>query len=266
MTQAVGTRWFARGRTGDANGPIDSLKTIDAQDSDIGVYLQDSWKPTERLTLNLGLRSDFVKRYDGISGASTAHGHPGARATRWLLLPWSPRTGGPSSGATLGRVHEQMNGRDNCDLAVHGGAFQSATTPSTITMATAFADHSVYNAASGFPNLDPTFLFDPDIGQPFVNEAILGIRRQFQGQFAMDVGSGAPALQRQLRATSSRTASTPSSSPARRRHSASSSSAKVDMGFEGRILQQTNNTWSGPRLYGHRNHHHPAHRADVGHA
>ena len=35
--------------------------------------------------------------------------------------------------------------------------------------------------------LDPSFLFDPDIGQPYVDEAIVGLRRQFQGQFAMDV-------------------------------------------------------------------------------
>ncbi|MCY4060099.1 MAG: carboxypeptidase-like regulatory domain-containing protein, partial [Gammaproteobacteria bacterium] len=37
LTQVVGTRWFSRNRPGDRNGPVDSLKTLDAQDSDIGV-------------------------------------------------------------------------------------------------------------------------------------------------------------------------------------------------------------------------------------
>ncbi len=36
------------------------------RDRDIGLYFQDAWKPTTRLTLNLGLRVDFVHRYDAL--------------------------------------------------------------------------------------------------------------------------------------------------------------------------------------------------------
>ena len=66
LTQAVATRWNRRYRNGDANGPASELQTRDAQDRDIAFYLQDAWKPTDRLTLNIGVRADFVKRFDGI--------------------------------------------------------------------------------------------------------------------------------------------------------------------------------------------------------
>ena len=41
-------------------------QSIESRDRDIGLYVQDSWKPNTRLTLTPGLRVDFVRRYDGI--------------------------------------------------------------------------------------------------------------------------------------------------------------------------------------------------------
>ena len=43
--------------------PVD-LRTRQAEDRDFAVYVQDSWRPNNRLTFNLGLRADFVKRND----------------------------------------------------------------------------------------------------------------------------------------------------------------------------------------------------------
>src|SRR5262249_16765030 len=37
---------------------------ISEHDRDIALYVQDSWRPTPRLTANLGLRVDWVKRHD----------------------------------------------------------------------------------------------------------------------------------------------------------------------------------------------------------
>ena len=58
---SLGTRPFRRERR-----DVGELTTTDARDRDIGLYFTDSWKPAERLTLNLGLRVDFVKRFDNL--------------------------------------------------------------------------------------------------------------------------------------------------------------------------------------------------------
>src|SRR2546427_7571770 len=42
------------------------LTTRQARDRNLAVYFQDSWKPTSRLTANLGVRLDWVRRYDNI--------------------------------------------------------------------------------------------------------------------------------------------------------------------------------------------------------
>src|SRR5206468_11008376 len=47
---------------------VDSLdiKTRQARDRNLAFYGQDNWKPTARLTANIGIRFDFVKRVDEI--------------------------------------------------------------------------------------------------------------------------------------------------------------------------------------------------------
>ena len=42
------------------------IPTLAGRDHDYGFYVQDNWKPNERLTLNLGIRADFVRRYDSL--------------------------------------------------------------------------------------------------------------------------------------------------------------------------------------------------------
>ena len=49
----------------DYANPI-SLQTRQARDSNYAFYLQDSWKPDARLTANLGMRFDYVKRVDEV--------------------------------------------------------------------------------------------------------------------------------------------------------------------------------------------------------
>src|SRR5438034_809939 len=41
-----------------------SLPTIAARDKDIGIYVQDSWKPTARMAISAGLRVDAIRRFD----------------------------------------------------------------------------------------------------------------------------------------------------------------------------------------------------------
>ena len=235
VNQAVGTRWFERRRTGDAAGPIDSLKTLDAQDSDLGIYFQDAWKPVDRLTLNLGLRADFVKRYDNIQNFE-----------RMNTLALGPRAGFAYQltedgrnilRGNIGRVHEQMNGRDNI-TRVHG----AATVGSYVEYdhdGDGVADYTNYTPPSaGIPR---EYLFDEDIGQPFVDEAIVGLRRQFQGQFAMDVA----LVHRRYTdnyALLEQNGYYPSSVPAPVPLGEFQFGA-VDLAY-GNINQQTNNSWS----------------------
>ena len=235
VNQAVGTRWFERRRTGDASGPIDSLKTLDAQDSDLGVYLQDAWKPVDRITLNLGVRADFVKRYDNIQNFE-----------RMNTLALGPRAGFAYQltedgrnilRGNIGRVHEQMNGRDNI-TRVHG----AATVGSYVEYdhdGDGVVDYADYSPpSSGIPR---EYLFDDGIGQPFVDEAIVGLRRQFPGQFAMDVA----LVHRRYTdnyALLEQNGYYPSSSPAPVPLGEFQFGA-VDLAY-GNVNQQTNNSWS----------------------
>jgi len=181
LSQAVRTVWYRRRWNGTETAPASELLVRDARDSDLAVYLQDAWRPNDRLTLNLGLRADWVKRHDGILDID-----------RMDTIALGPRAGFSyqltGDGRTVlrgnyGRVHEQVNGRDQVTFS-HSG--------STIGEYNEYdhdgdgiPDHSVFTQpVAGLP---PDVLFDPDIGQPFVDEFIGGIRRQFPGQLAMDV-------------------------------------------------------------------------------
>lgn len=232
---AAATRWFYRTRTGDESGPIATLQTIDATDSDIGVYLQDSWKPVDRLTLNLGIRADFVRRSDGIRNFD-----------RMNTVAIGPRAGFAyqvtADGRNIlrgsyGRVHEQMNGRDAV-TRVHGGATAGGYTEYDHD-GDGLPDHSVYNPpVATLPN---DVLFDPDIGQPFVDEFIGGLRRQFGSQISVD----AAVIHRRYQdnyALLDQNGYYPSQAP-----------APVPLGEfqfgavdidQGSVLQQTNNSWS----------------------
>src|SRR2546427_3886431 len=45
--------------------PTEVTTTV-ARDRDVGIYVQDAWKPHPRVTANVGVRVDFVRRHDAI--------------------------------------------------------------------------------------------------------------------------------------------------------------------------------------------------------
>ena len=72
--------------------------------------MQDIWKPLERLTLNFGVRVDWVRRYDEIFGVERMNSRNiGPRIGGAFLLTEDARN---VVRAFFGRVHEQVNGRD----------------------------------------------------------------------------------------------------------------------------------------------------------
>ncbi len=102
---AAGTRPFMRRTT----SPVEIL-TTDAHDRDWAVYVQDMWKPFERVTLNMGVRVDWVRRYDEIFGIERMNSRNiGPRIGGAFLLTEDARN---VVRAFFGRVHEQVNGRD----------------------------------------------------------------------------------------------------------------------------------------------------------
>ncbi len=171
-----GTAWFYRDRY--APGVV---TRFDHEDRDFAGYLQDSWKPMDRLTVNLGLRADFVRRYDNVIAHEKMNTIAiGPRFGFSYLLTDDART---VLRGNLGRVHEQMNGRDS--ITWHANALTRERWREYDHNADGVADHEIYTPP--ISHLDPSILIDPDLSQPYVDEAIAGIRRQFEGQIAVDV-------------------------------------------------------------------------------
>ena len=155
-----------------------------ARDRDIGIYLQDSWRPHPRITWNIGLRADYVRRYDDVF-----------KIERMNTVAIGPRTGiswqmtADSRNvlrASYGRVHEQVNGRDRITT------FGSSTDSLVETR-----DEYDTNGDGVFNDPNPIITspitqtiakqqFDPDLHQPWVDEFIVGYRRQFRGQVSLD--------------------------------------------------------------------------------
>lgn len=160
-----------------------TLQTRAAVDRNVGFYVQDNWRPTNRLVLNAGVRFDWVQRNDNVFDIE--------RQNSWQV--------GPRIGlsymvtedaknilrASYVRVHEQMMGRDaitlfgadgtagqvdEYDIDGDGGMDPSAT-QRTVARSTSLASYE----------------FDPNLHQPYVDEFIVGFRKQFRGQWSTDV-------------------------------------------------------------------------------
>lgn len=162
--------------------PVELL-TTDAQDRDVGVYIQDGWKPNARLTINGGVRADFIRRFDNVYGVERMNTVAvGPRFGIAFLVTADARN---VLRASAGRVHEQVNGRDPIttfgptsnrlrrDLydANGDGVFeQEIITPAATTAINQLA-------------------FDKDLHQPFVDEFVVGFAKQLPWQISVDVSA-----------------------------------------------------------------------------
>ncbi|MPZ17974.1 MAG: hypothetical protein GEV06_08690 [Luteitalea sp.] len=160
--------------------PIE-ITTRQARDSNYAFYLQDDWKPTARLTANVGMRFDYVKRVDKVFDIT--------RQQSWTV---QPRVGATYLltedarnvlRASWVRVGEQVMGRDAVTT------FGADNTVSTRTLYDNDLDGEFETE-----ELDPasttaiaTEQIDEDLHQPYVDELIVGYRTQLPGQIGIDV-------------------------------------------------------------------------------
>jgi hypothetical protein len=160
--------------------PVEFHETA-ARDRDVGIYVQDSWKPHPRLTLNGGVRADFVRRFDDIYSVERMNSiNIGPRFGVAFMVTEDARN---VLRGSAGRVHEQVNGRDPITT------FSTTSSRFRRDLYDAqgdgvFEQEIITPAATNALN---ELAFDPDLHQPFVDEYVLGFAKQFKGQISLDV-------------------------------------------------------------------------------
>jgi len=206
------------------------VPTIREHDRDIALYVQDSWTPTSRLTANVGLRVDFIKRHDKILGIdrqkSTA---VQPRAGISYLITEDARN---VIRASYGRLYEQVNGRDYIVTFGQTGAVNETN----IYIDKAGNRTSVLTPATR--SVDPNLLFDKDLHQPYLDEFSVGFNRQFPGQISV----GVAATQRRFKDNFAEVDINGiyPSGPGQ----PFGGFGRVDPNL-GIVMQETNNTWTG---------------------
>ncbi len=158
-----------------------NLQTREARERDYALYLQDSWKPHQRLTseprapgrLRQAARQHLRHRPDERHRDCAPRrvlvpGHQGRAQRHPGQLRPSVRAG---NGTRCGHHLRQHGADDEIDEydAQGDGIFE-----------TRIVNPAVSASLGGYE-------FDPSLRQPYVDEFILGFRKQFQGEMAVDV-------------------------------------------------------------------------------
>jgi hypothetical protein len=159
------------------------LTTRLARDRNFAVYFQDNWRPTPRLTTNLGVRFDWVRRYDKIFDVVREDAHiVQPRVGFSYLVTKDAKNVLRGSYVRLG---EQMMGRD-------------AVTTFGATGAVGIIDSYDLDSNGTFETSIPTPArtgslaaseFDPNLHQPYLDEEILGYRMQLPYSIGIDVAA-----------------------------------------------------------------------------
>jgi hypothetical protein len=173
---AAGTLpWHQRFRS-----PADS-PSIRERDRDIALYVQDAWKPHPRLTANVGLRVDWIRRHDDLLAFDR---EKSAAIQPRLGVAYLVTSDAKNVlRASYSRLFEQVNGRDYIVSFGNTGG---------VTTTDVYFDKSGAKTTVITPptrSVDPSLLFDGNLHQPWADEFVIGFRKQFPGQFSVDVGA-----------------------------------------------------------------------------
>jgi hypothetical protein len=162
-------------------GALDLVNT-EGRDRDLGIYVQDTWRPIQRLTMTLGVRSDFVRRFDLLRSFEIEKS-----------IQVAPRLGGALLlddnannvvRASFARVHRQLMGGRDAVAAFSGNPTTSSKNTYDVN------GDGIFEAEVLTPAVPPSVdaqRFDPDFHQPFVDEFTTGYVRQLPLDMSVDV-------------------------------------------------------------------------------
>lgn len=158
------------------------VPSIAERDRDVAVYVQDSFKPHPRLTANLGLRVDWIRRHDALLDVDREPNNAAVqpRAGIAYLVTSDARN---VMRASYSRLYEQVNGRDYIVQFNNTGA----VTTRDVYIDKAGAQTEIVTPPTR--SVDPSLLFDPNLHQPWADEFVVGFRRQFPGQLSADISA-----------------------------------------------------------------------------
>ena len=155
--------------------------------ADNAVYVQDAWRPTARLTINMGVRVDHVTRHDDLFPMELQNSvEVGPRLGVNYVLTSDQRN---AVRASFMRQHESpvLNALSASGAGSQGGGAQTVGFRDLYDMDRDGLFEAVFPTPAA-SLLNPTRIIDPAYHQPFVDEWAVGYRRQFPGQVSVDVG------------------------------------------------------------------------------
>jgi outer membrane receptor protein involved in Fe transport len=158
------------------------LTTAKGDDHDYGFYVQDTWKPTTRFTATLGIRFDHVRRFDVHRSLERQRSlEIGPRLGFSYLLTADAKNVLRGSYA---RVHEQLQGGRH-EISTFGGDATASFRDTYDIDGDGIFETVVDTPPTGAELSDDQFA--ADVSQPIIDEWIVGYRRQFPGQIAVDI-------------------------------------------------------------------------------
>ena len=144
-----------------------ALETVNTngQDHDYGLYLQDTWRPMHKLTMTLGVRADFVRRYDVLRSFEIEKSVEVApRLGGALLLDDAAKN---VVRVSFARVHRQLMGGRDAVAAFSGNPTASSKTIYDANGDGVFESEVITPAVSAAVDSQR---FDPDFHQPYIDE------------------------------------------------------------------------------------------------
>jgi hypothetical protein len=146
---------------------------IEARNHRDSFFAQDAWKPTDRLTVNAGLRFDWVRGISPVLGTKV----------------YDTKSIGPRIGFAYSLT------RDNKTVlkGFYGQYYEGASAEHYIKALPGIADYVVFDNSSGTPgdeidrSVTPVYRVDPNVKQPKVEEFTLGFERALSNDLRLQV-------------------------------------------------------------------------------
>jgi outer membrane receptor protein involved in Fe transport len=136
-------------------------------------FAQDSWKPTDRLTVNAGVRFDWIRGISPILGQKV----------------YDTKSIGPR----FGFAYDLTKDNKTVLKGFYGQYYEGPSMEHYVKALPGIADFVVYDNTSGTPGAEldrsvtPVYKVDPDIKQPKVEEFTLGIERALSNDLRLQV-------------------------------------------------------------------------------